>query len=339
MIPQESTPIKHIILIEIIAQGRLTYDEVRIASFIMRWSWGFDEGVRRQDWTKEFTISEIAKEIKMNRGKCSSTINRMIKDGKLLKDGNKFQFNEHYENWKVLQKVTPVAKSNMLQKVTGSVAKSNTPVAKSNTSVAKSNTHDIQESLIAKAPVGKNALHKDTLKILKDKDTLKIIAHENEKQEISLKDEKQEKAKELIIQFCALREIPLDGGFFSKNIRPARSLVGYYPVELILAGIVWRLKNDPDNFWTQKLWSLNSVYSHFAEWIAQSKLKTEKTFTDWLAQNSEQDYRAIVESDAKVKAFFVAFNRALKDGICPTPEEWGKYQKARELNNESLQRR
>jgi len=174
MIPQESTPIKHTILIEIIAQGRLSYDEVRIASFVMRWSWGFDEGERRQDWTKEFTISEIAKEIKMNRCRCSSTINRMIKDGKLLKDGNKFQFNEHYENWKVLQKVTPVAKCNMLQKVTGSVAKSNTPVAKCNTFVAQCNTPNIQESLIAKDLEGKNALRKDTLKILNNKDTLKI---------------------------------------------------------------------------------------------------------------------------------------------------------------------
>ena len=321
MIPKESTPIKHTILIEIIAQGRLTYDEVRVASFIMRWSWGFDEGVRRQDWTKEFMVSEIAKEIKMKRSVCSRTINKMARDGKLLREDNKYQFNEHYENWKT------VTKSYAYQKDTESVSKSYTPV---------SNCYapDMQESLIAKEPEGENPHHKDTLKILKD--TLKIIAHENEKQEISLKDEKQEKAKELIIQFCALREIPLDSGFFSKNIRSARSLVGYYPVELILAGIVWRLKNDPDNFWTQKLWSLNSVYSHFAEWIAQSKLKTEKTFTDWLARNTEQDYRAIVEPDAKVKAFFVAFNRALKDGICPTPEEWGKYQKARELNNESL---
>jgi len=174
MIPKESTPIKHTILIEIIAQGRLTYDEVRIASFVMRWSWGFDEGVRRQDWTKDFTISEIAKEIKMDRGLCSRTINKMVNDGKLLRDENKYQFNEHYENWKVLQKVTHVAKSNMLQKVTGSVAKSNTPVAKSNTSVAKSNTHDIQETLIKKDLEGKNALRKDTLKILNNKDTLKI---------------------------------------------------------------------------------------------------------------------------------------------------------------------
>ena len=315
MIPKESTPIKHTILIEIIAQGRLTYDEVRIACFIMRWSWGFDEGSRRQDWTKDFTVSEIAQEIKMNRGTCSEIINRMLKEGKLIRNGNKLQFNEHYENW-VLEKATP-----LLEKPTPTVGNSNTL-----------NLKQTQMDIDTK---GKNGNHKDTLKILKIK-IRKNSALKNKEQEISLKDEKQERAKELIIQFCALREIPLDSGFFSKNIRSARSLVGYYPVELILAGIVWRLKNDPDNFWTQKLWSLNSVYSHFAEWIAQSKLKTEKTFTDWLAQNSEQDYRAIVEPDAKVKAFFVSFNRALKDGICPTPEEWGKYQKARELNNESL---
>jgi len=333
MIPKESTPIKHTILIEIIAQGRLTYDEVRIASFIMRWSWGFDdkENNRRQDWTKEFTITEIAKEIKMKRSDCSRTINKMMNEEKLLKDSNKYQFNEHYENWK------SVSKRYAYQNDTPPYQIDTPPVSKRYATVSNCYAPDVQETLIAKELEGKNENHKDTLKIL-DKDTLKIIAHENEKQEISLKDEKQEKAKELIKQFCSLRSIPLDSGFFAKNIRSARSLVGYYPVELILAGITWRLKNDPDNFWIQKLWSLNSVYSHFAEWIAQSKLKTEKTFTDWLARNTEQDYRAIEEPDAKVKAFFVSFNRALKDGICPTPEEWTKYQKARELNNESLRR-
>ena len=169
MIPQESTPIKHTILIEIIAQGRLSYDEVRIASFIMRWSWGFDEGERRQDWTKEFTISEIAREIKMNQGLCSNTINRMIKDGKLLRDGNKFQFNEHYENWKVLEKVIPIRKTN------STYEKNSYPLLeKLIPSIRKTNTPDVQETSIAKATVDENALHKDTLKILKDKDTLKI---------------------------------------------------------------------------------------------------------------------------------------------------------------------
>jgi len=168
MIPQESTPIKHTILIEIIAQGRLSYDEVRIACFIMRWSWGFDEGVRRQDWTKEFTISEIAKEIKMDRGDCSREIKKMINDGKLLKDGDKYQFNEHYENWKVCQIDT------VCQKHTLTVSKTHTPVSKIHATVSKTHTPDMQESLIAKDLEGENALRKDTLKILNNKDTLKI---------------------------------------------------------------------------------------------------------------------------------------------------------------------
>ena len=168
MIPQESTPIKHTILIEIIAQGRLTFDEVRIASFVMRWSWGFDEGERRQDWTKEFTISEIAKEIKMHRGTCSETINRMLNEGKLLKDGDKYQFNEHYENWKVSEKATCRKKRHLLSEILTPLSEKPTP------SVGNSDTPDMQESLIAKAPEGKNALHKDTLKILNNKDTLKI---------------------------------------------------------------------------------------------------------------------------------------------------------------------
>ena len=191
MIPQESTPIKHTILIEIIAQGRLSYDEVRIACFIMRWSWGFEDKAnnRRQDWTKELTISEIAREIKMKQSLCWRTINKMVNDGKLLRDGNKFQFNEHYENWKVSQKVItePITNSYntynkklypLLQKVITPITNSYNP--------------DIQETSIAKAPVGKNALRKDTLKdtnIKISKDTymrilnfwnsLKIIEHKD----------------------------------------------------------------------------------------------------------------------------------------------------------------
>jgi len=173
MIPQESTPIKHTILIEIIAQGRLSYDEVRIACFIMRWSWGFDEGERRQDWTKEFTISEIAKEIKIKRGWCSTTINRMLKDGKLLKDGNKYQFNEHYENWKTVRKTDTVRNTDTYrQENLHPLSEKLTPT------VSNTDTPDVQESLIAKAPESKNPLRKDTLKILKDKDTLKISAVE-----------------------------------------------------------------------------------------------------------------------------------------------------------------
>jgi DNA-binding Lrp family transcriptional regulator len=191
MIPQESTPIKHTILIEIIAQGRLSYDEVRIACFIMRWSWGFEDKAnnRRHDWTKELTISEIAREIKMKQSLCWRTINKMVNDGKLLRDGNKFQFNEHYENWKVSQKVITEPITNnyntynkklypLLQKVITPITNSYNP--------------DIQEASISKAPVDENALRKDTLKdtntkiskdtytrILNFWNSLKIIEHKD----------------------------------------------------------------------------------------------------------------------------------------------------------------
>jgi len=179
---------------------------------------------------------------------------------------------------------------------------------------------------------------KTTTKITTENTTKDIKnTHKNEKS--ITKDEKQIKAKELIEKFCSLRNIPLDTGFFKKNIRAARSLVSNYSVELILAGITWRLKNDPDGFWQEKLWSLNSVYSHFAEWIAQAKLKKKTiTFTEWLDEHPEQDYRKIPDDkpEAMVAAFFAAYKQARKEGVILTPEEWDKYQAAREYNNKLI---
>jgi len=113
MIPDGSTPIKNEILIEIIAKGLLTWLEMRIACYIMRWSWGFNGKNRRQDWTNPLTKTEIAKDLGIHRQRCSPTINDMI-DRKILKvkkpstnrDTQKlcYQFNEHYENWKSVNK-------------------------------------------------------------------------------------------------------------------------------------------------------------------------------------------------------------------------------------------
>ena len=326
MIPDESTPVKHKVLIEIIAKGRLSYDEIRIACFIMRWSWGFDEGSRRRDWTKEFSIAEIARAINMDRGLCSKVISKMAREGKLLKQGKQYQFNEHYEQWSV-------SKTHTVRKTHGERVKNSQGVCEKLTPTVRK-TH---ASPLKSTDENKAVSHpKDILKIYKD--NIKIYSNNAQNKKSIKKDEKQLKAKELIKEFCKFRGIPLDSGFFAKNIRAARSLVSYYPVEFILAGIAWRLENDSDGFWHDKLWSLNSVYSHFAEWIAQAKLKTDKTFEGWLSHNPEQDYRKIKEPDAKLRAFFIAFNRALKNGITPSPSEWQKYQKARELNKQSIRR-
>ena len=66
-------------------------------------------------------------------------INRMIKEKKLFKKGNQYQFNEHYEEW-MLQKDRSVNKSEqlVLTKMNSSIAKKVTVVlAKVNSSVTK----------------------------------------------------------------------------------------------------------------------------------------------------------------------------------------------------------
>ena len=104
MIPDGSTPIKNEILIDIIAKGLLTKDEMRIMAYIIRWSWGFDGEGRRQDWTKNLNKRKIADDIGMYESHLNRTINRMIKENKIIIKSKCYQFNEHYEKWKNLPK-------------------------------------------------------------------------------------------------------------------------------------------------------------------------------------------------------------------------------------------
>lgn len=102
--PDGSTPIKNEILIEIFAKGRLKGARSRIAFYIIRHSWGFDDkkNNRRQDWTRPLSITRIAKDIGMSRPWCSKIINKMVEENILFrKNRNQFQFNEHWETWKV----------------------------------------------------------------------------------------------------------------------------------------------------------------------------------------------------------------------------------------------
>jgi hypothetical protein len=104
MIPKDSTPIKNKILIDIIAKGLLSKDEMRIIFYIIRWSWGFNGVGRRQDWTKKITKRKIADDIGMYESHLNRTINKMIIENKIIIKGRCYQFNEHYEKWKNLPK-------------------------------------------------------------------------------------------------------------------------------------------------------------------------------------------------------------------------------------------
>jgi len=101
MIPKDSTPIKNKILINILAKGLLSKDEMRIIFYIIRWSWGFDGLGRRQDWTKKLKKRQIADDIGMDEGYFNKIINKMILENKIIIRRKCYQFNEHYDKWKL----------------------------------------------------------------------------------------------------------------------------------------------------------------------------------------------------------------------------------------------
>ena len=117
MIPKDSTPIKNKILIDILAKGLLSKDEMRIIFYIIRWSWGFDGIGRRQDWTKKLKKRDMAKDIGMAEQHIGKNINRMINKNIIILKGGCYQFNEHYEKWKNSPNMLVLNKKKLTKKV------------------------------------------------------------------------------------------------------------------------------------------------------------------------------------------------------------------------------
>lgn len=89
------TQIPNKVITEIFIKGLLSETEMRIVFYIIRFSWGFHKG-----WTNKCTVQKIAKDTGMSRRLCSTTINRMIRENKLLKNEGRFKFNEDHQDWK-----------------------------------------------------------------------------------------------------------------------------------------------------------------------------------------------------------------------------------------------
>ena len=99
------------------------------------------------------------------------------------------------------------------------------------------------------------------------------------------------------------------------NIRPIdidmrnfKLLLQFYPEEMILKGIMWRLAHDPEGFYHKNLTSA-MVYRQFGNWIAESSVKAI-SFQDWLAKNPEFDYQKFDDQLARADGFLIAFQKA-----------------------------
>jgi AraC-like DNA-binding protein len=185
-IPDGSTPIKHEILTDIFAKGLLSYPEMRIVCQIIRLSWGYDDkkNHRRQDWTNPLTIAELSKQIGMSYAEVHRNMKTMTGSHILLKDGDKYQFNEHYEQYDRKSYMTGSHKT-----MTGS----HITMTENHTNMTGSHIDDMPETPMETESEGKNPHHKDTLKILNTKisskdtytrilifwNSLKIIEHKD----------------------------------------------------------------------------------------------------------------------------------------------------------------
>jgi len=88
------TQIPNETLEEIFIKGLLSQTEMRIALYIIRQSTGY-----HRDWTNERTVQKMADDIGMRRSFCSKTINQMIRENKIIREDNRFRFNENYKEW------------------------------------------------------------------------------------------------------------------------------------------------------------------------------------------------------------------------------------------------
>jgi phage replication O-like protein O len=88
------TQISNETLKEIFIKGLLSQTEIRIALYIIRESAGF-----HKDWTNKCSVQKIADDIGLRRPFCSKTINQMIRENKIMREDNRFRFNENYKEW------------------------------------------------------------------------------------------------------------------------------------------------------------------------------------------------------------------------------------------------
>jgi phage replication O-like protein O len=90
------TQIPNETLEEIFIKGLLSQTEMRVALYIIHQSTGY-----HRDWTNESTVQKMADDIGMRRSFCSRTINQMIRENKIIREGNRFRFNENFKEWTV----------------------------------------------------------------------------------------------------------------------------------------------------------------------------------------------------------------------------------------------
>lgn len=97
-------------LIEHFATVNITGQEWRIIWVLLRKTWGWEDGDRRKDWDW-ISITQFEKMTGMKKSNVYNSLKSLLVKRLILKQDNRLKFNQNYNEWLLVKRLTPLVKS------------------------------------------------------------------------------------------------------------------------------------------------------------------------------------------------------------------------------------
>lgn len=185
----------------------ITGQEWRIIWVLLRKTWGYSKKDRRKDWDW-ISISQFETLTGMKRSNVFNTLKKLLSKRLILKDNNKYRFNQNHEEWLLAKRLTIVSQKHNTQVL----AKSITPVSQlANTSVSQLTTYKI--------------------KTTKENKTKENIA-DTAKEEVANLFNSERRDIKIIWLYARAKNVnfpnkEVQSSFIKRNIKAANLLIGY----------------------------------------------------------------------------------------------------------------
>ena len=290
------------------AQRIITGEERAVVDWIIRYTYGFHEK------NGYFHTSFIANNLGFSMSWVSQILESLKQKKVIIREGMELKINKHYLEWSKLSEENLEQSKQYLEQSKHLKEPKHLDLEQPKQDLEQSK-QDLEEPKQVKPQQiqiesnvnEKKDDHKENyLKktILKKTNTL---CNTNSKTQIKV----LSKPYTLSKWFYEFRKIPAQPTLM--DMRNFKILLDFYSEEVIKKGIMWRLTHDSEGFWAKKITSA-SVYRNFGNWMAESSVKAI-SFTEWLTNNPNLDYRKFEDLMARADSFMRAFNKARRNSL------------------------
>ena len=274
------------------AQRIITGEERAVVDWIIRYTYGFHEK------NGYFHTSFIANNLGFSMSWVSQILKSLEQKKVIIREGMELKINKHYLEWSKLSEENLEQPKQDLEQSKQHLEEPKQ--VKPQQIQIKSNVNEKKDDH------KENYLNKTVLK------KTNTLCNTNSKTQISKTQIKVlSKPYTLSKWFYEFRKIPAQPTLM--DMRNFKILLDFYSEEVIKKGIMWRLTHDSEGFWAKKITSV-SVYRNFGNWMAESSVKAI-SFTEWLTNNPNLDYRKFEDLMARADSFMRAFNKARKNSL------------------------